>query len=177
MSLYNYFLTNPFGPGARTLEWIYLNRTGGTDTDLDGERTQGADTSGQNCRLVALFNNTAEIWQLIASDHVDDPNNGWVRPLDYALGYNEKVWKRLFCFSTGGGGGSFSLVFNETPSGAINGSNQIFQTVQPFTQLAVFLNGLRQRAPQDYTISNINTFIMVNAPPIGDTLSVDYIPQ
>lgn len=105
MSLYNYFLTNPFGPGARTLEWIYLDRTGGTDVDLDNEPTMGADDSGTNCRIVALNNTTAEIWQLIASTHVHDPTNGWVRPLDYDNDINPKVWKRLFAFSTGSGGG------------------------------------------------------------------------
>lgn len=105
MSLYNYFLTNPFGPGARTLEWIYLGRTGGTVTDLDSEPTTIAVTDGTNCRLVALNNDTAEIWQLIADTHASDPDNGWVRPLDYGDGQNEKVWKRLFVFGTGGGGG------------------------------------------------------------------------
>lgn len=105
MSLYNYFLTNPFGPGTRTIEWIYLHRTGGTSVDLDSEPTFSADTGGTNCRIVAIDNNTAEVWQLIASDHANDPVNGWVRPLDYGTGLNEKVWKRLLCFSTGGGGG------------------------------------------------------------------------
>lgn len=105
MSLYNYYLTNPFGPGTRTIEWIYLGRTGGAITDLDSEPTYSADTTGTNCRIVALNNDTAEIWQLIASTHPHDPANGWVRPLDYGLSINEKVWKRLLCFGTGGGGG------------------------------------------------------------------------
>lgn len=179
MSLYNYFLTNPFGPGVRTLEWIYLNRTGGTVTDLDSEPTVGAATDGTQCRLVALYNNTAEIWQLIASDHIDDPENGWVRPLDYGTGLNEKVWKRLFCFSTGGGGGSFALVTNETPFGTINGTNRVFQTAQSFVSpnLAVYLNGVRQRINQDFAITTSISFTMTNAPLVGDTLNVDYTPQ
>lgn len=108
MSLYNYFLTNPFGPGTRTIEWIYTRRTGGLDTDLDSEPTFGADTTGTNCRIVALDNTTAEVWQLIESDHADDPANGWLRPLDYGTSLNEKVWKRLLCFGAGGGGGGIS---------------------------------------------------------------------
>jgi hypothetical protein len=177
VSLYNYFLTNPFGPGARTLEWIYLGRTGGTETDLDSEPTTSA-TTDTNCRLVALNNNTAEIWQLVVGTHPNDPNNGWVRPLDYGDSINEKVWKRLFCFGTGGTGGGIDFVTNEVPVGAINGVNVTFTTAREFrdSDLDVFLNGLRQRFITDYTIPNSTTFILTSAPIAGDKIIVDYIP-
>jgi hypothetical protein len=178
VSLYNYFLTNPFGPGARTLEWIYLGRTGGSTTDLDSERTYGADTSGTNCRIVALNNSIAEVWQLMAGTQPSDPTNGWVRPLDFGLSTNEKVWHRLFCFGTGGSGGGINFVTNETPNGVINSVNTAYSTLQPFRgiDLDVFLNGLRQRYNIDYTILTANVFHMTTAPVTGDTLIVDYIP-
>ena len=106
MSLESFFQTHPFGPFPRALEWIYLNRTGGTLLDLNSELTYPSTTSGTVVRIVALDTGTVEIWQLQAGTHIDDPPNGWVRPLDYGLSINEKVWKRLLCFGSGGGGGA-----------------------------------------------------------------------
>lgn len=105
MSLQSYFETHPYGPFPRALEWIYLDRTGGLITDLDSESTYGANTDGTVLRIIALADTTAELWHLIASTHISDPTNGWVRPLDYGASINEKVWHRLFCFGSGGGGG------------------------------------------------------------------------
>jgi hypothetical protein len=77
------------------------------------------------------------------------------------------------------GSGIFTLITNETPGGVINGTNTVFTTSRPFqgTDLNAYLNGLRQRLNQDFTISNANTFVMTDAPLVGDTLNVDYIPQ
>jgi len=75
------------------------------------------------------------------------------------------------------GEGIFSLITNETPSGAINGVNTVFSTAQSFQSLSTYLNGLRQRLNQDFTILTTSTFSMTNAPLTGDTLLVDYIPQ
>jgi hypothetical protein len=77
------------------------------------------------------------------------------------------------------GSGIFSLITNETPTGVINGVNTIFATSQPFqgTDLNPYLNGLRQRINQDFTILSATTFSMTAAPLAGDTLNVDYIPQ
>jgi hypothetical protein len=77
------------------------------------------------------------------------------------------------------GSGIFSLITNETPTGAINGVNTGFMTSQLFQglDLIVYLNGLRQRIDQDFTILNANTFTMTAPPLMGDTINVDYIPQ
>ena len=80
-----------------------------------------------------------------------------------------------FLGSTGGGGGLVQ-VWNETPVGAINGTNQNFSTANSFRSatLAVYLNGLRQRPGWDYTVTMSNQFQMILAPIAGDSLSVDY---
>lgn len=105
MSLQSYFETHPYGPFPRSLEWIYLDRTGGVLTALDSESTFGASDDGTILRIIALSDTTAELWHLIASTHINDPANGWVRPLDYSDTQNAKVWHRLQCFGAGGGGG------------------------------------------------------------------------
>lgn len=80
-----------------------------------------------------------------------------------------------FTVPVGGGGGAM-VVWNETPLGAINNTNQVFTTANSFrsSSLALYLNGLRQRAPGDYMVTSANSFQMVNAPLTGDSLSVDY---
>lgn len=74
-------------------------------------------------------------------------------------------------------GGSSNTVWDETPTGAIDGTNRNFTTASSYTanQLAVYLNGLRLRRIGDYTETGVATFQMVNAPLAGDSLSVDYI--
>ena len=71
-----------------------------------------------------------------------------------------------------------SFADNETPTGAINGSNTSFtvaNTVSPAGSLKVYLNGVRQRsgASNDYTFSG-STLTLSVAPASGDTLVVDY---
>lgn len=74
-----------------------------------------------------------------------------------------------------------NFVFNETPSGTINGSNTIFgfaNTVQSDTQ-RVYKNGLRMQtgASNDYTMTGLTGFVFVasQTPAVGDILLVDYI--
>jgi len=71
---------------------------------------------------------------------------------------------------------SFSAIYGEIPTGAINGSNKNFGTAYIYrpTLLAVFLSGLRLRRPDDYSETGTQTFQLVAAPLVGDTLSVDY---
>lgn len=70
-----------------------------------------------------------------------------------------------------------SFVFDETPSGSINGSNATFFTLSNFipgTPL-VFLNGLKQNLNLDFTTTGTNQ-INMNASPIStDTITVNYI--
>ncbi len=71
-----------------------------------------------------------------------------------------------------------SFVFNETPSGTVDGSNASFTLA--FTPVSgkqsVHLNGIKQKpgAGNDYTISGaVITF--TTPPAIGDLILVDYI--
>ncbi len=68
-----------------------------------------------------------------------------------------------------------SLVTDEVPSGLIDGSNQVFTTLRPFSTLWVFLNGQKMIRDTDYTITSTTTFTMTVAPTLGDSLVVDYI--
>jgi hypothetical protein len=77
----------------------------------------------------------------------------------------------------GGGGVPGSMVSNETPSGAVDGSNTIFTTINAFIggNLMVFLNGLKQRTLTDFIETGTNTFQLTSAPLTGDSLRVEYI--
>jgi|SRR5215475_562648 len=175
MSLYNWYLTHPFGPGPSTIEVIYLNTVGGTRTDLDSEPTTGSPDDGTELRFVVSGNLTLIPYQLVASNHAHAPPD-WIRPLDYSDTNNAKVWKRIQCYGAGGAGG-VALIVGETPSGAINGSNKDYTTANGFQieTLSVFVNGLHMRAGPDFTITGTQNFQMVQALLTGDSLSVDYV--
>ena len=68
-----------------------------------------------------------------------------------------------------------SLVRNEIPAGTINGSNTVFTlATTPATGSArIYLNGVRQKTTDDYTISGA-TVTFVTAPPTGSNLLADY---
>lgn len=68
-----------------------------------------------------------------------------------------------------------SLITNETPSGAINGTNTSFTLANtPVAgSVEVFLNGLLQTVGDDYTISG-STITYATAPIAGDVLRVQY---
>lgn len=75
------------------------------------------------------------------------------------------------------GAGALIMVWGETPAGTVDGSNLNFSSANPYraTFLSVFLNGLKQRHPSDYTETGIQSFRFVNAPLPGDSLSIDYV--
>jgi len=111
MALYNWFLTNPFGVGPKSLMVVYTGHTGGGNLNLDGEPTWPTATDGTEARFVIESTDVASLWQLEAGTHVDDPINGWKRPLDYEATQNAKVWHKTAVFGAGGGaGGEFILV-------------------------------------------------------------------
>ena len=68
------------------------------------------------------------------------------------------------------------MVFGETPAGTIDGANKNYTSAYAYSanQLAVFLNGLRQRRTSDYTETGSQSFSFLNAPLPGDSLSIDY---
>jgi len=76
---------------------------------------------------------------------------------------------------TVGGGGSISFVDRETPTGAVNGSNDTFvlsDTPQAGSEY-VFLNGILQTVTDDYTITG-DTIEFVTPPETGDKVRVSF---
>lgn len=71
-----------------------------------------------------------------------------------------------------------NFVFDETPSGTINGSNTAFTLANTPTSgtVRVFINGIRLRAGtgNDYTISGVN-ITMLAAPLTGEFITCDYM--
>lgn len=82
----------------------------------------------------------------------------------------------IVIYNTGGGLSSSNFVFNEVPSGTINGVNTTFTLANTPTAgtVVVFLRGLRMKLTTDYTISG-TTLTMINIPDTGDDLIVDYL--
>lgn len=66
------------------------------------------------------------------------------------------------------------LIRGEIPTGDIDGSNKVYQTANAYSELAVYLNGVRQQVTLDYTLTTANTFTMNVAPLPGDIVTVDY---
>lgn len=83
-----------------------------------------------------------------------------------------KPSKNLGGISRGGGA---SMIFNEIPTGLINGSNTTYTlaNVPKSGSVAVYLTGVRQRPTTDFTISG-RTLTMIPAPGVNDNLYVDY---
>lgn len=67
-------------------------------------------------------------------------------------------------------------VFGEIPSGAINGVNATFVTTYPFRTNSerLYLNGVRQKRVDDYTVSSPTTVVFVLPPKTNDHVLVDY---
>lgn len=90
----------------------------------------------------------------------------------------DSVGKKLYsqAIPTGGGLSASNFVFNEVPSGTINGINTTFTLANTPTAgtVRVFLRGLRMKLTTDYTISG-STITMINIPGTGDDLITDYL--
>jgi hypothetical protein len=71
-------------------------------------------------------------------------------------------------------GGGSDIVLAETPAGAINGVNTSFTTSDNFSDIAIYLNGLRLLSAH-YSVTGGNSFTLDDAPLTGDGLSVDYV--
>lgn len=75
-----------------------------------------------------------------------------------------------------GGGGSGNFVYNETPSGDIDDSNNIYTldfAPSPSSSLKLFLNGQLLTQGQDYTLAGV-TITMNDAPDTGSVLRAFY---
>jgi hypothetical protein len=71
---------------------------------------------------------------------------------------------------------SGSFVIGETPTGAVNGSNATFTTLQNFVPetVQVFINGVSQTNAVDYTTTGTTTIILNASPVVGDYIRVNY---
>ena len=70
------------------------------------------------------------------------------------------------------------FIFNEIPSGIIDGINSIFNTnflLVPDTEV-VFINGQKQKKPDDYNISG-QTITFTFSPGVSESLVINYIKQ
>lgn len=73
---------------------------------------------------------------------------------------------------------AMGFVDAETPSGAVNGANQVFvlsQAPSPAASLHLYRNGILQRQAVDYVLAgNTVTFLSVSTPQAGDILAASY---
>ena len=70
------------------------------------------------------------------------------------------------------------FVFNEIPLGIIDGINSIFNTnflLVPDTEV-VFINGQKQKKPDDYNISG-QTITFTFSPGVSESVEINYIKQ
>ncbi len=68
-------------------------------------------------------------------------------------------------------------VYGEVPVGMINGVNASFLTSFPFRTgtVRLYLNGVRQKLTNDYTLVPPTTCVFVLAPRTNDHVLVDYL--
>lgn len=71
------------------------------------------------------------------------------------------------------------IVFGETPTGLVNGSNATFTTAFDFVpgKVDVFVNGLLQKIVTHYNTTGTRTIILNDSPQVNDFVLVDYKKQ
>jgi hypothetical protein len=69
------------------------------------------------------------------------------------------------------------LVNDETPSGAVDGTNALFVTANPFkgSSLSIYLNGAKLTNTVDFILNIPQQFTLTSAPSIGDLIRVSYL--
>ena|SRR5882757_3061122 len=72
---------------------------------------------------------------------------------------------------------SSKFVFDEVPSGIVNGSNAIFNTLSSFIPgtAVVFVNGLKQKIVQDFNTSGTTQVTFIVSPASTDQVTINYI--
>jgi hypothetical protein len=77
------------------------------------------------------------------------------------------------------GPGTSTLVVNEIPAGAVNGSNTTFTASNNFmpASVAATINGLEQIPGIDFTTSGSSTIIFTQSPETGDIIRLTYIKE
>ena len=94
-------------------------------------------------------------------------------PADHKIyGRKDSTWVEVPSSSSG----SIREIFNEIPSGLVNGENLKFtlDTIPIINTERLFLNGIRQQKSVDYTI-NVDTISFTTPPEYDDLITVDYL--
>ncbi len=75
-----------------------------------------------------------------------------------------------------GGGSTSDFVFNETPSGLVNGSNATFMSAFDFIPetVEVFI-GIKLKKPDDFNTSGNRTITLYQSPLSGENILINYI--
>lgn len=70
-------------------------------------------------------------------------------------------------------------IYQEVPSGLLNGINATFITINNFVSgtLELFLNGSLQKIVSDYQLIGNNTILLTNSPFAGEHILINYIKQ
>lgn len=78
---------------------------------------------------------------------------------------------------TGLSGGGTSTVIHEIPTGAINGSNNLFNTLFNFVPggVAVYLEGVALTIVDDFQTVGTSTIQLTTPPQTGEHLTVSYV--
>lgn len=126
----------------------------------------------------ASIDDAVVIWQGYAFDYVDT-TTGPSAPFTYWLKALNSVASSLATAAvdeTSDATGAGTLVFNQTPTGSMNGTNKVF--VLPSTpidgEVFLALNGAVQTPGTDYALSGA-TITMATAPSGGSTLLATYL--
>lgn len=148
---------------------LLKNQSTGSENGIYTVNASGAPTRATDADSATDIADTV----VYVSQGTANADTGWKLVTDaIVLGTTALVFTPLTVSSLTSG--NFSI--NETPSGAINGSNTAFTTgnTPVAGTVQVFLNGLLQTATDDYTISG-STITYATAPIAGDVLRVTYI--
>lgn len=95
-------------------------------------------------------------------------------PFDHKIyGRSDSTWVEITSTAS-----NISEIFNETPSGFVNGINTKFvlDTIPVINTERVFLNGIRQLKLTDYLVTS-DTIDFNMAPELGDLITVDYMKK
>lgn len=70
-----------------------------------------------------------------------------------------------------------AFVFNEVPSGAVNGSNATYTSSYSFSpeSVEIYLNGVKQKIIDDYNLSGGNNILFNVSPHTGEIILINYI--
>jgi hypothetical protein len=154
-------------------EFGYLNNVGSQVVGISDTNTLSNKTlTGTTNSVTATYLRNNDGTQVLVSGA--PPTNGQVLQ---ASSSTQAAWT-----TPAGGLSTSNFVFNEIPSGTIDGSNAAFTLANasnPTGSIRVFKNGIRQtpNVGNDFVMTNSTTitFEALNLPQVGDNLLVDYM--